>query len=149
MRITRSMIKKLVQEEYGFLNTRIMLEHEDTAALAADVVGDDATAGFHHALENIQADVTEILDLLKNPSQLQEAKPAYKGSKPAQERIHGKTKPKEETKPEKSGPEKKYSTLKTRIKKYKKNIKDGKDVKKNETLLKRAERELNRLATGV
>jgi hypothetical protein len=59
------MIKKLVQEEYGFLNTRIMLEHEDTAALAADVVGDDATAGFHHALENIQADVTEILGLLR------------------------------------------------------------------------------------
>ena len=65
MRITRSMIKKLVQEEFGFLNTRIMLEHEDTAALAADVVGDDATAGFHHALENIQADVTEILGLLR------------------------------------------------------------------------------------
>ena len=64
-KITRSMIKKLVQEEYGFLNTRIMLEHEDTAALAADVVGDDATAGFHHALENIQADVTEILGLLR------------------------------------------------------------------------------------
>jgi len=64
-KITRSMIKKLVQEEFGFLNTRIMLEHEDTAALAADVVGDDATAGFHHALENIQADVTEILGLLR------------------------------------------------------------------------------------
>jgi len=153
-KITKNMLKKLVQEELGFLRTRIMLEHgEDTGALAADVVSaedvGDATAGFHHILENIQADVTEILELLKSPSQLQEAKPVYKGSKSAEERLHGKTKPKKETKPEKSGPEKKLSSLETRIKRYKKNIKDGKDVKKNETLLKRAERELKRLATGV
>jgi hypothetical protein len=67
--ITRSMIKNLVEQEVGFLRTRMLLESPDTAALAADVMGGDVTAGFQTALNNIQADVTEILSLLKEPPQ--------------------------------------------------------------------------------
>ncbi len=69
MKISKEFIKQLVQEELGFLKTRVMLESEDTAALAADVVGEDPTAGFHTALENLQADVTEILTILKQGPQ--------------------------------------------------------------------------------
>jgi len=68
-KITKNMIKKLVQEELGFLNTRIMLEHEDTEAMTADIVGGgdlgDVASGFQHTLDNLQADVTEILTILK------------------------------------------------------------------------------------